>query len=135
MKKGFDARIFAYASIAIILIAAFAAVNIYKDIITNTTKNQSIGFCNMSDDCEKQDLPHILCVGNWVCEQNSCGWICAAENTSTPTGGLSGSTVECYEDDHCKLGNCPDGTTYKKYSCLNNMCREINYFADPCRYR
>ena len=125
-------KIVVYAVIIIILVVAFASVNVYKGLKTNET---SLGSCNAPTDCEKQDLAHIMCVGSWVCEQNRCGWVCGIKNESTGNGGLSGSTVECYDDGHCTMGKCPDNTAYKRFSCLDYRCVEINYFADPCKYR
>ncbi len=134
----FDGKMILYIVIIVLLIVAFASVNIYKDLsakknyTSNNTKNDTnIGFCNVPQDCENQDLVHILCTGNWVCEQKRCGWVCGAEQQD----GLSGSTVECYDDSHCQTGKCPDGSSYKRYACSGNKCAEINYFADPCKYR
>jgi len=36
-------------------------------------------------------------------------------------------------DSDCPLGTCPDGHTYKAYSCSeNHQCGTIEYVADPC---
>ncbi|HJL16985.1 MAG TPA: hypothetical protein RMH99_15075 [Sandaracinaceae bacterium LLY-WYZ-13_1] len=34
------------------------------------------GSCDAPADCEAQGLPHIMCVGGWVCENGTCGWEC-----------------------------------------------------------
>jgi len=142
MKGVFDIKIIVYIIIIVLLVIAFISVNVYKDLTVkenrtkgyNETNRTGLGFCNVPQDCENQGLVHIQCVGNWVCEQNRCGWVCSAEVAPQQTGGLSGSTVECYEDSHCQPGVCADGSTYKRYRCLNNKCVDINYFADPCIY-
>ena len=106
MKVAFDIKIIVYIIIIVLLVFAFISVNVYKDLTakenrtkgyneTNKTTN-GLGFCNVPQDCESQGLVHIQCVGNWICEQNRCGWICVTEGLPQPQGGLSGSTVECY---------------------------------------
>jgi hypothetical protein len=133
--KPHDVEIILYIAIIVVLVIAFVSVNIYKELAANKTTNetvQEIGFCNSPKDCD--GLVHIECAGYWACEQNMCGYVCgyAAENTPS---GLSGLTVECIEDNNCRVGTCPDGSEYKKYSCSNNKCIDIKYFADPCRYK
>ena len=136
----FDGKMILYIVIIVLLIVAFASVNIYKGLIANKTENNTqnnteLGFCDIADDCKNQDLVHILCTGSWVCEQKMCGWVCKSETSTQGKGDLSGSTVECYDDSHCQTGKCPDDATYKRYACSGNKCTEINYFADPCTYK
>ncbi|MCX6816222.1 MAG: hypothetical protein NT120_05235 [Candidatus Aenigmarchaeota archaeon] len=118
-----------YIILIIILVIAFAAVNIYKGLKVKD------GFCYLPEDCDKQKLVHIQCVGNWTCEKNACGFICKSDVEQKQQGDLSGATVECIEDSNCQPGVCQDNTTYKRYSCQANKCTDINYFADPCKFR
>jgi hypothetical protein len=123
------------SSAAIIVLAlAFAIAISYK----GQAPERGEGYCTQPSDCK--DLPHVLsvqCVGSWACVQNRCAWICETNaagqgGSSGAGGGLGGSTVECVEDGNCPLGTCPDGYQYQKASCLNNACRDLNFFADPC---
>lgn len=34
------------------------------------------GTCDEPADCEQQDIPHAMCVGQWTCADGSCGWEC-----------------------------------------------------------
>lgn len=34
------------------------------------------GWCEAPADCEAQDIPHIMCVGEWRCEGNRCAFEC-----------------------------------------------------------
>ena len=41
---------------------------------------------------------------------------------------------ECTSDTDCEEGICPDGSTYKKYTCSEaRICTVINYVRDPCQ--
>lgn len=126
-----DVKLVLYLAIIVLLIVAFVFVNTYKELVANRTEEE--GFCNLPEDCE--GLPHILCAGGWVCEQNRCGWVCSTEEIVIQEGGLGAATVECLDDSHCAAGACPDNSTYKKYTCQANRCAEINYVADPCGFR
>ncbi|MFA6088388.1 MAG: hypothetical protein WC755_00860 [Candidatus Woesearchaeota archaeon] len=44
-------------------------------------------YCDAPNDCSRLNLMHAHCQGNWVCEQNKCGWTCDefALNTSKET--------------------------------------------------
>lgn len=48
---------------AVLLLAAFAA---------GCTGKQ----CSSPADCEKLDLVHAMCVGEWQCQDGKCAWIC-----------------------------------------------------------
>lgn len=125
-----------YAFGAILLVFAFLIANSYSNYTVDFNKSTTAeGRCTAASDCEKQNLVHIMCTGGWVCAENRCGWVCGEQVNTTEKGGLNGATVECYEDGHCPAGVCPDNSTYKRYSCLNYKCTDINYFADPCKYR
>jgi hypothetical protein len=111
-----------------VLIAVFLYANLYTGFGTEKS------VCNTAEDCIS--LSHIECTGKWVCEIGQCGWVCASNGSkSSSNGGLGGATVECVVDDNCPAGGCSDSTTYKRYSCQGNRCVEINYFADPCKYK
>ena len=38
----------------------------------------------------------------------------------------------CSLDSDCPLGTCPDGSTYRAYSCLYNQCGAMMYITGPC---
>ena len=63
---------------------------------------------------------------------NSC--VAQANGVQTFTKGTcsSSETASCTIDDHCPLGTCPDGTTYKRSSCVSNQCTRISFSEDPC---
>ncbi|MBI3190881.1 hypothetical protein HYZ41_04220 [archaeon] len=117
---------FIVPTVAGILIAVFIYANLY------TSFGVEKGICNGIEDCK--NLSHVQCTGQWICERRQCGWVCTSDSIKTGPG-LSGATVECIDDSNCTPGNCPDNTTYKRYSCQANTCTEIKYFADPCKYR
>lgn len=54
--------------------------------------------------------------------------------TSSGSSSSSGS-LSCNSDNDCPSGICPNQTTYQKFSCLNNQCHELNFFADPCLFQ
>ncbi|MBI4154412.1 hypothetical protein HY501_03675 [Candidatus Woesearchaeota archaeon] len=56
----------------------------------------------------------------------------SSDSSDQSPGDFGGSTVECIDDTHCQIGECPDGSEYQRYACSDNRCVEINYFADPC---
>lgn len=121
-----EIQIFAAIVVIILLSFGFLLVNTYKAIRNPDTT------CSISADCE--DLVHPECVGEWICTNNLCAWLCELDN-ATPQeqqGGLGGSTVECIEDSNCQKGVCPDGYEYQQYACMSNKCVELQFFADPC---
>jgi len=48
------------------------------------------GWCDQAQDCAPQGLPHVMCIGDWSCEQNQCVYHCGAlpvdECTAVPAG-------------------------------------------------
>ena len=44
----------------------------------------------------------------------------------------SSGELSCSIDSDCPLGTCPDGFTYQNFSCLEGVCHQLNFFADPC---
>lgn len=53
--------------------------------------------CAEPIDCE--GLPHILCVGEWTCQQGLCAWECKPEDPVEPPES------ECFADDECPPGH------------------------------
>lgn len=47
--------------------------------------------CTLASDCEGK--PHIDCTGHWMCENNSCSWICDDEPPEPPPPDIGTSTV------------------------------------------
>lgn len=42
--------------------------------------------------------------------------------------------IDCSINNDCPKGTCSNGKTYERFTCLENKCHEINYFADPCLF-
>jgi hypothetical protein len=81
-----------------------------------------------NDICEVGEAGKTVCP---ACRYSNppCLAPCTLERGSCPSDC---DATECRVDSDCPIGICPSGKTYKQYSCLNNECYAINYFADPC---
>ncbi len=104
-------------------------------------KSFTEGNCNTSSEIKclfHSDCPSGTCSNGTkyfesLCEFGTCvksavqNDICNSIQPSSSSGA-----VECNQDEDCIKGVCPNGKTYLAYSCLNNQCNQINYFADPC---
>lgn len=109
--------------------------------------------CEEQKTCPEQPIPdcgegHLLrkkvdsngC-GVYYCEREAT--VCPKDVKQCPDGSYVSRegpncefracpNVECGTDADCKKGICPDGSTYRQYSCSNNKCITINYLQDPC---
>src|SRR3989344_1170444 len=73
-----------------------------------------------------QDLESNLYVNAWVDWENKIVECAVKPHTSKSI---------CYKDEDCgDLIKCPDGTTYKQYSCHNAKCVGIIYAENPCGF-
>ncbi len=63
---------------------------------------------------------------------NSC--VARANGIQTFTKGACSTKEDstCSIDDHCPLGKCSDGSTFKRFKCVNNVCQNISFTTEPC---
>ena len=70
--------------LGIFLFVAFAGC-VFSD--TQNDSNDDIkpeNYCNIPSDCSEKDLIHPMCVGNWTCVENQCGWKCNTQPKPQP---------------------------------------------------
>ncbi len=89
---------------------------------TNNTQN----YCNQSKDCD--GAPHINCLGEWSCVENTCEWNCKNEIANP-------ASVKCIEDGG-ELKILTDSETGGQFGlCVfdnNSYCEEWKYFRGEC---
>lgn len=86
-------------------------------------------------DCVLGDVACIL-LFDPVC---GCDGVTYGNSCSAQAAGIKSFTngeckvSSCERDKDCPIGKCENGKTYQKFSCLEGMCNEINFFAPPCQ--
>lgn len=96
---------------------------------------QDQGTCNSADDCEKQGLPHVMCVGSWGCKQNQCVYSCSIDPLPNAC-----TAIKPGDFGYCKMlmGYGWDGTQCTSIGgcgCDQNpaLCKYVYPTLDECK--
>jgi len=71
-----------------------------------------------------------VCGCDGMTYSNSC--VAMQNGIKIFTKGKCPELISCETNDDCPSGVCDDGTKYKKYSCIENKCRELFFEHDLC---
>ncbi|RMF05868.1 hypothetical protein D6764_03730 [Candidatus Woesearchaeota archaeon] len=91
------------------------------------------GKCSVPEDCE--GLPHIMCVGNWVCKDGMCGYECKTEevkeeNTAENTGP---DEEAAQEEEAVQEGETVEEGTQQEFIPLSE--ETMNYVEEEVKTR
>jgi putative hemolysin len=67
-------------------------------------------YCNTIKDCD--GLPHILCVGEWECNNNNCEFNCSSNKTGF-----------CETANDCESQNLNHDACVGNWNCIENQCK------------
>ena len=116
-----------------------------------TSERVLLGQANQGTDCKCPTgtfFDETLCVtGTLDCTNTASDSVCSCDNLNflnscvarangvkKYTKGTCGSNVNlsCTTDDQCPLGSCPNGKTFKRFTCTLNKCTAIVFSTEPC---
>ena len=80
-----------------------------------TSNPPSQAQCETPKDCE--GLPHVMCVGEWQCQQGTCVWQCE---------------VYCKSDPDCPEGQKCDSATGKCFTPQQPQCKRTGCSGEVC---
>lgn len=91
-----------------------------------------------NNDCIKGTLDCSTTAIDQICGcdnknySNSC--FARATGIKKFTKGQCGSdqNLSCSLDDECPIGICPNGNTFKKFTCTSKACTNIVFSSEPC---
>ena len=104
-------------------------VLVFSIFIFNTSVSAATAVCG-NRICESGEADRTVCPACYY-SNPPCLGACTIHSGTCPSDCRT-SRLHCQSDSDCPIGMCQNGKTYNQYSCVNNRCREINYFADPC---
>lgn len=82
-------------------------------------------------DCSNA-LPDAVCSCDKLNFLNSCTARANGVKKFTKGECSSTSNLTCSSDSQCPTGTCPDGMTFKKFTCTTSMCTLTTFSSDPC---